>query len=257
MDRVVREALDLGEASLIETALTPSSSGIFMPLEDAKDLKNSLLSVSEQILGSPSTPSASPVTPVSVDLPVAAPLATDKASLLETKSFTELLEANEDALAAEMRIINQKKQQLLKDRQEEMKLLAKVDDMANDVVNTESVLEDKKTVDPVQSFLDLASEAEKVDTEAPAAEAEAETEAETEESSFVELESAVVPNADATLAAALSRGEEISAEAEILEPTFTEQMESESEQFDIPSLSFMMTNEELNAQLDDLAKSKQ
>lgn len=253
MDRVVREALDLGETSLIETALTPSSSGIFMPLEDAKDLKNSLLSLSENILGSPASSSA---TPVNADLPVAAPLTLEKPSLLESKSFSEMLSSNEDAVAAEMAVINKKKAQLLKDRQEEAKLLSQVDEMATDVVQAESFLEEKPLADPVKSFLDLASEAEHVDSEQPAAVPAAE---ESEEAAaFVELESAVVPATEASLAESLAKGEEVSAEAEALEPTFTEHLESESEgEQDAAARSFLMTNEELSAQLDDLAKTKQ
>ncbi len=43
LDRIVREAIDLGESSVIERALSPATSGIYMPLEDASELKASLL----------------------------------------------------------------------------------------------------------------------------------------------------------------------------------------------------------------------
>lgn len=178
LDRVVREAIDLGESSAIEGALSPASAGIFMPLEDASELRASLVSV-EQDMAEVEAHNSAEVP--NVVLPVAAALDTEAPSLIEKHSLMAELATEEDKLAAEKALIKKQQSNLAKDKKEEAKFLKALNSVKADVDHFADVLEDKTPKDDITAFLDL-------DLDAVAAEGEAEGEAtEAEESAEEEF----------------------------------------------------------------------
>jgi len=267
LDRVVREAIELGERSKIDRDLPDVAKGLFMPLEDAKDLQASLLSISSDILGTPHTQASEAEAPAKT-APAVATLTVQAPSFIEKSEFSSMLEGDEKKIR-EQTFVQEELSKLAKEKVESAKIMEEVDSIASDVnkFDIDLTLDGKGSAgeaDPVQAFLALDQEAVNTDSaaiegsaEATAedATAEATEDATEEEVAFAEI-SESVRAVDHTLASALEKVETPAPKSEILEPTFSEEAEGAVNPPDVPWMSFLLTKEELRSQLDALGIAK-
>lgn len=269
LNRVVQDAIDLGESSLIEMSLAhPTKTRL--SLEHPHELESSLLSISSEILGTP-------ITPIPNNAATAAAPQAPQASASESAQLRALLQSSE------AKLIEDKKAEILAEKQKDQAILASFNSLSNTInkfdadlnaeendslgallesqteTETETETESKPSMTAEQQLqAEIESE---MDAEKQSAESKADAEIEAEfdlsdEAMFMQLETLISSSDLASLKDALTAVENPSAEQEILEPTLLEEAEmaelTQSQEY--PTQSFILTQEELTAQLDALAK---
>lgn len=161
---MVKDAAEIG-AAVASTG--DASLGLDMDLEDVTSMRQSLIDLGEDIVGTPNHSEKIDLASLTNDnavLPKAVPLPDVKPSLLESNSFAEMLSKAEKE---ELEIVKQQEKELLADKHESSTLLQEFETMDKTVDAFDKSLAHEKidasSVPPIESFADLAAEAERED----------------------------------------------------------------------------------------------
>jgi len=290
LQRVVEEAIEMGENSILNLAMRNSASSEHK-LDSPREIESSLLAISSDILGTPA--------PRAAAASRGAPLGVSFVSVDERAEFEKLLGKSE-----EERLIEAGKAAIAAGKVEDNALLNQFEDLSATVDRFQNELQQEESM----SFADAtvtAEEAAQVEAEEAAknaedadhqADFEADVEAELDADAEFDLQAETderiaaaepVPSADAEaeaegalleeeydlssfleLSSALGvqlgaeESEELrgllaslaapALEEEAVEPTLTEEAEAAAEGHALPTASFLLTEEELTAQLEAL-----